>query len=78
MSTLNKYLNVLDNKIYTWGLSESGRLGMTTSDKGRGPGSHCFALPRPIFGSLHNVSDLSAKHWHSIIVAGTSCVFIIY
>ena len=43
---------------------------MLAKDQGRGPGSQCFALPHTIFGSLHNVSDVSSKHWHTVIVAG--------
>lgn len=31
--------------------------------------SSCVCLPRPLFGSLHSVSEMCAKHWYSIIIA---------
>ncbi|XP_063426578.1 serine/threonine-protein kinase Nek9-like isoform X6 [Mytilus trossulus] len=29
----------------------------------------CTAYPRPVFGSLHDVPNLAARHWHTIIIA---------
>src|SRR6218665_1226067 len=57
--------------IYSWGLAEDGRLGSAPSpDQGRGPNSQCFSFPRPIFGSLHVLSDVACSHWNTIMVAG--------
>ncbi|XP_017332175.1 serine/threonine-protein kinase Nek9 [Ictalurus punctatus] len=55
-----------DNQIFAWGNAGNGRLGMPAD---RGFGSEvCPALPRPIFGSLHHVPDLSCRGWHTIII----------
>uniref|UniRef100_H3BFY4 non-specific serine/threonine protein kinase n=1 Tax=Latimeria chalumnae TaxID=7897 RepID=H3BFY4_LATCH len=54
-----------DNHIFAWGNGGNGRLGMTPTD---GFGSEiCTSLPRPIFGSLHSVPDLSCHGWHTIL-----------
>ncbi|XP_073725913.1 serine/threonine-protein kinase Nek9 [Misgurnus anguillicaudatus] len=55
-----------DNQIFAWGNAGNGRLGMPP-DKGFGS-EVCPALPRPIFGSLHHVPDLSCRGWHTIII----------
>ncbi|XP_056151594.1 serine/threonine-protein kinase Nek9 [Lampris incognitus] len=55
-----------DNQIFAWGNAGNGRLGMP-ADKGFGS-EVCPALPRPIFGSLHHVPDLSCRAWHTIII----------
>ncbi|XP_078464797.1 serine/threonine-protein kinase Nek9 isoform X1 [Lampetra planeri] len=55
-----------DNHIYAWGNTDNGRLGVMPSEK---PGNSPLALPRPIFGSLHVVSDLSCRGWHTILIA---------
>ncbi|XP_066551047.1 serine/threonine-protein kinase Nek9 isoform X2 [Amia ocellicauda] len=55
-----------DNQIFAWGNAGNGRLGMPP-DKGFGS-EVCPALPRPIFGSLHHVPDLSCKGWHTILI----------
>lgn len=39
------------------------------ADKGFGS-EVCPAMPRPIFGSLHHVPDLSCRGWHTIIIMG--------
>uniref|UniRef100_A0A667Y508 non-specific serine/threonine protein kinase n=1 Tax=Myripristis murdjan TaxID=586833 RepID=A0A667Y508_9TELE len=57
-----------DNQIFAWGNAGNGRLGMP-ADKGFGS-EVCPALPRPIFGSLHHVPDLSCRGWHTIIITG--------
>lgn len=57
-----------ENQIYGCGYGESGRLG-TNVEVGRGPDNECISLPRPIFGALHAVSDLTSCHWHTILVA---------
>ncbi|XP_031436432.1 serine/threonine-protein kinase Nek9 isoform X2 [Clupea harengus] len=55
-----------DNQIFAWGNAGNGRLGMPPD---RGFGSEvCPALPRPIFGSLHHVPDLSCRGWHTILI----------
>lgn len=30
----------------------------------------CTSWPRPIFGSLHHVPDLSCRGWHTILIVG--------
>ncbi|MED6238961.1 hypothetical protein ATANTOWER_032886, partial [Ataeniobius toweri] len=55
-----------DNQIFAWGNAGNGRLGMP-ADKGFGS-EVCPAMPRPIFGSLHHVPDLSCRGWHTIII----------
>ncbi|XP_063039488.1 serine/threonine-protein kinase Nek9 isoform X3 [Engraulis encrasicolus] len=55
-----------DNQIFAWGNAGNGRLGMPP-DKGFGS-EVCPALPRPIFGSLHHVPDLSCRGWHTILI----------
>uniref|UniRef100_A0A8D3E3J4 non-specific serine/threonine protein kinase n=1 Tax=Scophthalmus maximus TaxID=52904 RepID=A0A8D3E3J4_SCOMX len=55
-----------DNQIFAWGNAGNGRLGMPP-DKGFGS-EVCPAMPRPIFGSLHHVPDLSCRGWHTIII----------
>uniref|UniRef100_A0A6Q2YDP6 non-specific serine/threonine protein kinase n=2 Tax=Esox lucius TaxID=8010 RepID=A0A6Q2YDP6_ESOLU len=57
-----------DNQIFAWGNAGNGRLGMP-ADKGFGS-EVCPALPRPIFGSLHHVPDLSCRGWHTILIMG--------
>ncbi|XP_078392092.1 serine/threonine-protein kinase Nek9-like [Cetorhinus maximus] len=57
-----------DNQIFAWGNGGNGRLGMTATEKGFGS-EICTSWPRPIFGSLHNVSDLSCHGWHTILIA---------
>ncbi|KAL0170840.1 hypothetical protein M9458_035436, partial [Cirrhinus mrigala] len=56
------------NQIFAWGNAGNGRLGMP-ADKGFGS-EVCPALPRPIFGSLHHVPDLSCRGWHTILIMG--------
>ncbi|XP_015205898.2 serine/threonine-protein kinase Nek9 [Lepisosteus oculatus] len=55
-----------DNQIFAWGNAGNGRLGMPP-DKGYGS-EVCPSLPRPIFGSLHHVPDLSCRGWHTILI----------
>ncbi|XP_037551032.1 serine/threonine-protein kinase Nek9 [Nematolebias whitei] len=55
-----------DNHIFAWGNAGNGRLGMP-ADKRFGS-EVCPAMPRPIFGSLHHVPDLSCRGWHTIII----------
>ena len=58
------------NEIFSWGTGENGRLGTVSSDQGRGPGGMCLPRPQAIFGSLHLVSDVTCRHWHTMVVAG--------
>lgn len=62
------FLFLADNQIFAWGNAGNGRLGMP-ADKGFGS-EVCPAMPRPIFGSLHHVPDLSCRGWHTIIIMG--------
>ncbi|XP_066280526.1 serine/threonine-protein kinase Nek9-like isoform X2 [Branchiostoma lanceolatum] len=60
-----------DNMIYSWGNGEDGRLGVTSDRGEKGPkGLHPSSVsrPRPIFGSLHLASDVSCRHWNTIMV----------
>ena len=50
--------------MFSWGCSKDGRLGMDAGDEGK----H-VCLPKPIFGSLHFVSDMCCRGWNSIIIA---------
>ncbi|XP_029454267.1 serine/threonine-protein kinase Nek9 isoform X2 [Rhinatrema bivittatum] len=56
-----------DNHIFAWGNGGNGRLAMTPSER---PHSSdiCTSWPRPIFGSLHHVPDLSCHGWHTILI----------
>ncbi|XP_052769678.1 serine/threonine-protein kinase Nek9-like isoform X2 [Mya arenaria] len=58
-----------DNYVYAWGDGENGRLGFGPIELGKGPNKKSVSLPRPIFGSLHIVPHLSARHWHTILIA---------
>lgn len=63
------YFLLVDNQIFAWGNAGNGRLGMPPPEKGFGS-EVCPALPRPIFGSLHHVPDLSCRGWHTILIMG--------
>ena len=66
---------LLDNKIYSWGRGDNGRLGVLTDSLTRAKGGiACTAVPRPIFGALHVVSGVSCRHWNSLIVAGNASI----
>lgn len=69
-SMISFFLIRSDNQIFAWGNAGNGRLGMP-ADKGFGS-EVCPALPRPIFGSLHHVPDLSCRGWHTILIMGQS------
>ena len=66
--------------MYSWGRGDNGSLGIpiayikkTTKD-----GVPVTSLPKPIFGSLHAVTDLACRYWHTIIVAGdVNLIFVI-
>ncbi|XP_033731187.1 serine/threonine-protein kinase Nek9-like, partial [Pecten maximus] len=58
-----------DSQVYSWGNGANGTLGAEFLDQGKGPNSQSISLPRTIFGSLHLVSNLSARHWHTIAIA---------
>lgn len=57
-----------DNSIYSFGNSDSGRLGLTADITSLQKKKSANPTPRPIFGALHRVSDLSCTHWHTIII----------
>jgi len=59
-----------DNYVYAWGSGEDGRLGFGQLDLAKGPNGKSVSIPRPIFGALHIVPHLSARHWHTILIAG--------
>ncbi len=54
-----------ENLVFSWGCSKNGRLGIETSLGNEAN----VCLPKPLFGSLAYVSEMSAKHWNSIIIA---------
>ncbi|XP_068021650.1 serine/threonine-protein kinase Nek9 isoform X3 [Melanerpes formicivorus] len=56
-----------DNHIFAWGNGGNGRLAMTSTERAHGS-DICTSWPRPIFGSLHHVPDLSCRGWHTIII----------
>nr|XP_034964187.1 serine/threonine-protein kinase Nek9 isoform X1 [Zootoca vivipara] len=56
-----------DNHIFAWGNGGNGRLAMTPTERAHSS-DICTSWPRPIFGSLHHVPDLSCRGWHTIII----------
>ncbi|XP_075609978.1 serine/threonine-protein kinase Nek9 isoform X1 [Balearica regulorum gibbericeps] len=56
-----------DNHIFAWGNGGNGRLARTSTERAHGS-DICTSWPRPIFGSLHHVPDLSCRGWHTIII----------
>ncbi|XP_012823574.1 serine/threonine-protein kinase Nek9 isoform X2 [Xenopus tropicalis] len=56
-----------DNHIFAWGNGGNGRLAMTPNERPQGS-DICTSWPRPIFGSLHHVTDLSCRGWHTILI----------
>ncbi|XP_054423228.1 serine/threonine-protein kinase Nek9 isoform X1 [Pteronotus mesoamericanus] len=56
-----------DNHIFAWGNGGNGRLAMTPTERTHGS-DICTSWPRPIFGSLHHVPDLSCRGWHTILI----------
>lgn len=58
-----------ENHIFSWGNRKDGRLGLDSIFDDNSTNNSSICLPKPIFGSLHLVSDMSAKHWNSIIIA---------
>ena len=73
--TDNHVYHFSDNHVYAFGNCENGRLGGITSDQmdfGKGTNCKSVSIPRPIFGALHCVPHLSARHWHCILIAGNS------
>ncbi|XP_078516046.1 serine/threonine-protein kinase Nek9 isoform X1 [Lissotriton helveticus] len=56
-----------DNHIFAWGNGGNGRLAMTPTERPHGS-DICTSWPRPIFGSLHHVPDLSCHGWHTILI----------
>lgn len=55
-----------ENQIFSWGNRKNGRLGI---DSDVNSDVNSVAKPKPIFGSLHLVSDMNACYWNSIIIA---------
>ncbi|PAA73005.1 hypothetical protein BOX15_Mlig022512g1 [Macrostomum lignano] len=63
-----------DNHIYSWGRADNGRLGIELQaasllNMNKASASACVSTPRPMFGSLHLVADISSRHWHSLMIA---------
>ncbi|XP_054826600.1 serine/threonine-protein kinase Nek9 isoform X1 [Eublepharis macularius] len=56
-----------DNHIFAWGNGGNGRLALTPAERAHSS-DICTSWPRPIFGSLHYVPDLSCRGWHTIII----------
>lgn len=67
--TLIDVFSPLDNHIFAWGNGGNGRLAMTPTERAHSS-DICTSWPRPIFGSLHYVPDLSCRGWHTIIIVG--------
>lgn len=65
----------LDNHIFAWGNGGNGRLAMTPAERTHGS-DICTSWPRPIFGSLHHVPDLSCRGWHTILIVGKSFICV--
>ncbi|XP_070576685.1 serine/threonine-protein kinase Nek9-like [Ptychodera flava] len=57
-----------DNYIYSFGKTENGRLGLDIDIGVTNRKKGAICSPRPIFGALHVVPDLSCCHWHTILV----------
>jgi hypothetical protein len=57
-----------ENHIFSFGNRKDGRLGLESGNIDLETNTLC-CLPKPIFGSLHLVSDMSSKGWNSIIIA---------
>ncbi|XP_022111310.1 serine/threonine-protein kinase Nek9-like, partial [Acanthaster planci] len=57
-----------DNQIYSFGNVESGRLGIPVDPSLTHRKKMAVPTPKPIFGSLHFVSDVSCRHWHCIVI----------
>ena len=65
-------LNFLaENRVYSWGRGDNGSLGipMANIKKKKKDDVPVTSLPKPIFGSLHAVTSLACRYWHTIIVA---------
>jgi NIMA (never in mitosis gene a)-related kinase 9 len=62
--------------VFSWGNKKDGRLGLDSSSSffyystsTNTNLSSTVSLPKPIFGSLHFVSDMRANSWNSIVIA---------
>ncbi|XP_030855681.1 serine/threonine-protein kinase Nek9 isoform X2 [Strongylocentrotus purpuratus] len=58
-----------DNQIFSFGHVDSGRLGHGDDLTGSHKKKQSVSTPKPVFGSLHMVSGLSCRYWHTIIIA---------
>uniref|UniRef100_UPI00358F99BD serine/threonine-protein kinase Nek9 isoform X1 n=2 Tax=Myxine glutinosa TaxID=7769 RepID=UPI00358F99BD len=52
-----------ENQVYAWGNVANGRLGMPDC-----PRTNIISRPRPIFGTIRQVSDLSCRGWHTVLI----------
>lgn len=50
--------------MFSWGNKSNGRLGLDSNLDSK----NALCSPKPIFGSLHSVSDLNSRYWHSIMI----------
>lgn len=57
------WLFFVDNEVFACGSHQDGRLGI-------GICTQNIALPRPLFGTLHAVSNICCSHWETMLVAG--------
>ncbi|XP_038075456.1 serine/threonine-protein kinase Nek9-like [Patiria miniata] len=57
-----------DNQIYSFGNVDSGRLGIPVDPSLTHRKKMAVPTPKPIFGALHFVSDISCRHWHCIVI----------
>ena len=63
----------VDNVLYSWGIGDKGQLGTSLPD-----GRKTVLLPRPVFGSLYSIPELSCRHWHTIMIAGRLVEKLLY
>lgn len=64
-NSLSVHFKPIENHVFSWGNRKDGRLGLdSTFDH-----SACVCVPKPMFGSLHQVSGMDARGWNSIIIA---------
>lgn len=59
--------HAVDNTLYSWGLGDGGQLGAPVP-----AGRKAISVPRPVFGSLYSIPELSCRHWHTIMIGGES------
>lgn len=56
--------STIENHVFAWGNRKDGRLGIEASNE-----IPTVSSPKPVFGSLYYVNDISSSHWYSVIIA---------